>query len=118
MNLQIGKSYKMRNGKKMTVTRIGENGVNGKIEGEDYGEAWYPEGNYFFTQQSPYDIIAEWKEPKKTLSDMKENTSMGVCEKSNYYYEEDVKEAIQSFLASKRTDEDAKAIFGEEMVQK
>lgn len=58
MNLQINKSYKMRNGKKMTVEEI-----TGRVEGWDFRMKWEPSGSYSFICESPYDIIAEWVEP-------------------------------------------------------
>jgi hypothetical protein len=62
---------------------------------------------------------------KKTLSDKIENTKKGVCDSSNYYYEEDVKEALAEYIIFLKTDwrgekdtmSKAKEIFGERLIE-
>ncbi len=66
LKLQVGKSYRTRDGRKVKVEHNPHNDYyvfRGELDGQM--ESWAPSGRYWFHAPREIDLIAEWEEPAK-----------------------------------------------------
>ena len=78
LKFEVGKCYRTRNGRKVTIWLVRPGYVIGELEGSHGPTAWTLGGGYFTKPiEHELDLVAEWREPARVTARLYRNTASG-----------------------------------------